>query len=57
MNWINGWKRGNKKAKYELSFRLGRLTVIEIKLCLFCRVEECKCNKVRFMLLNFGFEV
>ena len=57
MNWINGWRKGNKKAKYELSFRLGRLTVIEIKLCLFCKVEECKCNKVRFMLLNFGFEV
>ena len=41
MNWINSWGKGNKKAKYELSFRLGRLTVIEIKLCLFCKVEEC----------------
>ena len=56
MNWINSWGKGNKKAKYELSFRLGRLTVIEIKLCLFCKVEECKCSKV-FMILNFGFEV
>lgn len=57
MNWINSWGKGNKKEKYEISFRLGRLTILEIKLCLFCKIEECKCSKLRFMILNFGFEV
>ena len=56
MNWINSWGKGNKKAKYELSLRIGRLTVIEIKLCLFCKAEECT-NKMRIMILNFGVEV
>ena len=31
INWINGFKPGNKKEKYELSFRLGTFTVFEIK--------------------------
>jgi len=56
MNWINSWGKGNKKEKYEVSLRLGRLTVLEIRLCLFCS-KECNCNRVRFMILNFGFEI
>ena len=34
INWINGFAAGNKKEKYELTFRLGTFTVLEIKLCL-----------------------
>tara|TARA_Y100001973_G_C5200114_1_gene337005 strand:- start:1980 stop:2150 length:171 start_codon:yes stop_codon:yes gene_type:complete len=55
MNWINSWKKGNKKEKYEVSLRLGRLTVLEAKICLFC-VTGCSSKKVRIILLNFGFE-
>ena len=47
-DWINGFAAGNKKEKYFLEFRLGTLTVLEIK---------WEAKKFRFMLLNFGFEV
>ena len=56
MNWINSWRKGNKKEKYELTFRLGRITVLEIKTCLFCE-KDYNCKKLRFMILNFGFEI
>ena len=55
MNWINSWAKGNKKEKYEISFRLGRLTVLEIKACLLCD-ENCTAKRFRVILLNFGFE-
>ena len=48
VNWINGFDAGNKKEKYYLEFRLGTLTILELKLEL---------NKFRFMILNFGFEI
>jgi|TARA_R110000822_G_scaffold249375_1_gene376826 hypothetical protein len=48
IDWINGFAAGNKKEKYFLEFRLGTLTVLEIK---------WEAKKFRFMLLNFGFEV
>jgi hypothetical protein len=56
IDWINSWGKGNKKEKYELSFRLGRLTVLEIKVCTSCEAD-CVKKKLRFMILNFGFEV
>ena len=56
MNWINSWKKGNKKEKYEISFRLGRLTVLEAKFCLFC-TEGCSAKRLRLIILNFGFEL
>jgi len=48
VNWINGFNAGNKKEKYSLTFRLGTFTVLEI------RVDS---EELRFMLLNFGFEL
>ena len=54
VNWINSWQKGNKKAKYELAFRLGRITVFELNIC---SCEEMKCSRFRFMILNFGFEI
>ena len=33
INFINSWQKGNKKAKYELAFRLGRITVFELNFC------------------------
>jgi len=56
INWINGFKAGNKKEKYEISFRLGTFTVLEIKLCL-CSKVDCECAKFRFMICNLGFEL
>ena len=56
IDWINGYAAGNKKQKYEITFRLGTFTVLEIKACLFC---ETGCSKKRFrlMLFNLGFEI
>ena len=49
MNWINSWKKGNKKETiYNISIRFGRITVLELH-----------CNpgvEHRFIILNFGFE-
>jgi len=56
MNWINSWAKGNKKEKYEVGIRLGRLTVLEVKVSLFCE-EDCKATRLRIILLNFGIEV
>ena len=53
VNWINGFKAGNKREKYELNFRLGTFTVLEIK---WCPCDE-GCIKFRFMILNLGFEI
>ena len=48
VNWINGFDAGNKKEKYYLEFRLGTITILELKW------EKAK---FRFMLLNLGFEI
>ena len=56
MNWINSWAKGNKKEKFEINFRLGRISVLEVKACLLCE-EGCASKRFRFMLLNFGFEI
>ena len=57
INWINSWKQGNKKDnKYNIELRFGRFTLLEIKVCIFCD-ENCACKRLRFILLNFGFEV
>ena len=47
INWINSWRAGNKKELYELSFRIGTLTILEISFS----------KKFRFMILNLGFEI
>lgn len=49
INWINSWRQGNKKEIYDVSIRLGRLTLLE----LYCNpgVEH------RFIVLNLGFEL
>ena len=54
VNWINGFKASNKKEIYQLEFRLGTFTVLEVKLCA-CEVKQC--SRLRFMVLNMGFEL
>ena len=56
IDWINGYAAGNKKQKYEITFRLGTFTVLEIKACLFCE-KGCSSKKFRLMVLNLGFEI
>ena len=48
IDWINGFDAGNKKEKYFLEFRLGTLTLLEIK---------WEAKKFRFMIFILGFEV
>ena len=48
IDWINGFDAGNKKEKYFLEFRLGTLTLLEIK---------WEAKKFRFMIFNLWFEV
>ena len=48
INWINGFDAGNKKEKYQLEFRLGTFTILELK---------WEKSKFRFMLFNLGFEL
>ena len=59
INWINSWKAGNKKEKYEINVRIGTLTVLEIMFCPceMCENKKAHCAKFRFMILNFGFEI
>ena len=54
MNWINSWQEGNKKEKYNMEVRLGKLTILEMKYCA-CSVK--KCAKFRIMMFNLGFEI
>jgi len=57
IDWINSWRSGNKKEIYEIKFRLGMLTIFQLKFC-FCRTCVSKsCKRFRFILLNFGFEI
>tara|TARA_R100000008_G_C3585985_1_gene172326 strand:+ start:3107 stop:3268 length:162 start_codon:yes stop_codon:yes gene_type:complete len=48
-NYINSWK-SRKSEKWNIEFRLGRLTLLQLH-------YDAKQNKFRFMLLNIGFEI
>ena len=48
INWINGYKAGNKKAKWYLECRIGKITILEFK---------WEAKRFRLMILNLGFEV
>ena len=54
MNWINSWKQGNKKEKYNIEVRLGKFTILEMKLC---ACAEMECSRFRMIVLNLGFEI
>ena len=57
MNWINSWNKRNKKNKIELQLRLGYLTIFELYICADNCEKDCECKRIRFMILNFGFEI
>jgi len=49
MNWINSWREGNKKNIVDLSIRIGYFTLLEL--------NWNPGVKLRFIVLNFGFEI
>ena len=58
INWINSWNSKNKKEVYELNFRLGTITILQLEYCPCAKCEnKGTCAKFRFMILNFGFEI
>ena len=59
MNWINSWNAENKKEKYEINFRIGTLTILEIIYCPceICENKKTSCAKFRMLILNLGFEL
>ena len=58
MNFINSWKKGNKKNKIDITFRLGQFTLLELNICFENKCEQdCKCPKIRLIILNFGVEI
>jgi len=57
MNWINSWKKGNKKNKLDIKLRFGTLTIFELYLCFNSCEKDCGCKRMRLMILNFGFEL
>jgi len=48
INWINGYKAGNKKRKWYLELRISKITVLELK---------WEAKRFRLMILNLGFQV
>ena len=57
MNWINSWNKRNKKNKFIIQIRLGYLTLLEIDFCGEKCESTCECRRLRFIILNFGFEI
>ena len=60
VNWINSWRWGNKKNKINVSLRLGKLTVLEIRFSILTTLTgggKKSQLKVRFIVLNFGFQL
>jgi len=59
INWINSWKAGNKKDRYELALRISTLTVFELMFCpcWACENKKASCVRFRLMILNFGLEI
>jgi len=49
VNWINSWKKGRKKEKFEITVRFGLITVLEIY---YNPGKEFK-----FLLLNCGIQL
>ena len=54
MNWINGFKAGNKKEKYELNLRIGTFTLFE---AYYCPCDRRSCKRFRLMIFNLGLEI
>lgn len=53
-NFINSWKYGNKKERYDITIRIGTFTLFE---AYYCPCDRNGCKRVRLMLFNIGVEL
>jgi len=53
-NFINSWKYGNKKERYDVTIRIGTFTLFE---SYYCPCDRNGCKRFRLMLFNFGIEL
>ena len=53
-NFINSWKYGNKKERYDITIRIGTFTLFETY---YCPCDRNGCKRFRLMLFNFGVEL
>ena len=53
-NFINSWKYGNKKERYDVTIRIGTFTLFE---SYYCPCDRNGCKRFRLMLFNFGVEL
>jgi hypothetical protein len=49
INWINSWRKGNKKNKVQFIIRLGLITVLEL--------HWNPGKQFKFLILNCGIEI
>ena len=49
VNWINSWKKGNKRDKFEATIRFGRITVLEL--------YYNPSKEFKFLIFNFGIQI
>jgi hypothetical protein len=54
IDWIDSWKSGNKKKTFRISLRLGLVDIfyLSLRIC-----NKTKKLQMRFMLLNYGFQI
>jgi len=52
-NFVNSWKYGNKKERYDVTLRIGTFTLFE---AYYCPCDRNGCKRFRMMLFNFGIE-
>jgi len=53
-NFVNSWKYGNKKERYDVTVRIGTFTLFE---AYYCPCDRNGCKRFRLMLFNFGVEL
>jgi len=53
-NFVNSWKYGNKKERYDVTVRIGTFTLFE---AYYCPCDRNGCKRFRLMLFNFGIEL
>jgi hypothetical protein len=53
-NFINSWKYGNKKERYDITIRIGTFTLFE---AYYCPADRRGSKRFRLMLFNFGVEI
>ena len=53
-NFVNSWKYGNKKERYDITIRIGTFTLFE---AYYCPCDSKGCKRFRIMIGNIGIEL